>query len=688
MISSTVIISGILAITHVAADCSAAKSIFVFDPPSLDYQATIAGAQFTVTLASAPNQTFEAGLNLDGFMFDTPKLSFTADNWNKSQTVTVMAEPDLAVPDGQHGFKVVASINAPCMPHLHRCNANYGIQYTHSPGLHCTIVGDPQVHTFDGTGYTQVDAGSFYFVKNDYLEVQGFLYNCDDGIVCLGAVSVRYGDSVLLIDGDHTPDGNGVVKKVSDSLNGLTYTPTGNSDNGGRFTIGTFQTADGSKIVVDNDLWEHAPHMNVDITLSPFFRNVESTGQCANTPGNIQTWPVASENQHIHKHYVAGILRDPLVKHNLDPTKPLRAGMTFNETTYADICVIQVIQPPVVIVQPPVDPCIVPYTPPSFVPPTVITNASAPVAVFNPAAYMAADLVNAQNQCQQILSAEKCEQLPTANAAFFLDACIKDYLLSSSHRFSEGHRQMLHVRCAAACQAVVNSPAPVQTLVQPAAALQLQNGYGQNLCPNSCSGNGVCSAVGCACAAGFSGVNCSVNLATLPCPAKQPVSQGIVYVAAPAPSAPLVQPSVQVAVQAAQAGSPVPVQAIPNTVAAPAAAIAVVPATAAAVYSQQPAAVAATVVAAATQPAVYNQAPVPIAGSAAAPAVQMYTQPAAVVAPVYSQHAAAVAPVSTPPMVPYAPATAAPAASKPLLYSSADRNSIAALISSIIISLL
>ncbi|KAJ3067362.1 hypothetical protein HDU98_009405, partial [Podochytrium sp. JEL0797] len=158
-----------------------------------------------------------------------------------------------------------------------------------------------------------IEIGNFYYFKNTYLEVEGFLYGCADGITCLGAVSIRYGDSVLL--------GNGYQVAM------------------------TITTQDETTIIVSDIKVETAPynsHMIVVITLSSFLAGATNTGKCANTAEGQQDWPVDASDDHMNGAYVPGACVYPLAEQNVAavpsvPSVPglsFYPGMSFNATSY------------------------------------------------------------------------------------------------------------------------------------------------------------------------------------------------------------------------------------------------------------------------------------------------------------------------------------------------------------------
>ncbi|KAJ3067360.1 hypothetical protein HDU98_009403 [Podochytrium sp. JEL0797] len=310
-----------------ADQCGHASIIFVFDPPSLNYNSALAGATFTVATAFKPNQTVQAALNLQGFTFSTPLFR------NKLHLL-----PRFLIDTANINIEI--DINAPCNPPIHQCALNYPIIYTPVAGLVCTVSGDPQVTGFNAFSFTEVNPGNFYYFKNKYLEVEGFLYACNDGLTCLGAVSVRYGDSVLLING-YQVGSSVVVSTVSPDLHGLTV--AGELGRHNRDQAMTITTQDGSTIIVSDIKIETAlynSHMNVVITLSSFLGGAANTEKCTNTADGQEEWPVDPSDNHMNGAFVPGMCVYLLAEQNVAavPSAPglsFYPGMSFNATSYS-----------------------------------------------------------------------------------------------------------------------------------------------------------------------------------------------------------------------------------------------------------------------------------------------------------------------------------------------------------------
>ncbi|KAJ3002439.1 UNVERIFIED_CONTAM: hypothetical protein HDU68_006231, partial [Siphonaria sp. JEL0065] len=172
-----------------------------------------------------------------------------------------------------------------------------------------------------------------------------------------------------------------------------------------------------------------------------------------------------------------------------------------------------------------------------------------------PPVYSETDRNTAIAQCTQVISGEAgCADLTDNRIQFMISACAKDVLAAGNHDFTEGHKRAAHSNCAQIANTIISSPVQNTNSTVAAAAVIVANGYGNNTCPNACSGHGVCGSAGCACVSGFSGVDCSVDLGALVPP--KPIE------GACSPPVALAQnPIVQVAIQNAVT---YPVQAIVN----------------------------------------------------------------------------------------------------------------------------
>ncbi|KAJ3061252.1 hypothetical protein HDU98_002828, partial [Podochytrium sp. JEL0797] len=199
MFSIALLLAGLA--SQALADCTQINNVFILDPPTLNCQSSQFGASFTIALANKPNGTVQAAFKLDGMQFDTTMVTFTTDNWATPQQVVVVPNT-AATASNTVSLKMAIDVNAPCLSY-HQCTADYYVNHDTQKPLTCTASGDPHFSTINGADEDFHAAGGFYYYKSDTLMVQGYQYPCLPGqqVMCLGAVSVRYGDSVVLLDG-------------------------------------------------------------------------------------------------------------------------------------------------------------------------------------------------------------------------------------------------------------------------------------------------------------------------------------------------------------------------------------------------------------------------------------------------------------------------------------------------------
>lgn len=96
-----------------------------------------------------------------------------------------------------------------------------------------------------------------------------------------------------------------------------------------------------------------------------------------------------------------------------------------------------------------------------------------------------------------------------------IQACIDDCHTTGGYAMAESARLSYMALCNTHTTFMSNDI--VSANVQQAVTVKKSCGLGTNNCPLSCSNNGICSANGCACNPGFSGLDCSIHLSNLLC---------------------------------------------------------------------------------------------------------------------------------------------------------------------------
>ncbi|KAJ3062190.1 hypothetical protein HDU98_001911, partial [Podochytrium sp. JEL0797] len=105
----------------------------------------------------------------------------------------------------------------------------------------------------------------------------------------------------------------------------------------------------------------------------------------------------------------------------------------------------------------------------------------------------------------------------TASAVQFTqNSCVADVLLVGVHTYYG--IPPIHAQCAQIANMYISAPIQSGNASDHTNAVIINNGYGNNACPNSCSGNGLCGSTECQCSIGFTGLDCSIAVKSLPCP--------------------------------------------------------------------------------------------------------------------------------------------------------------------------
>jgi hypothetical protein len=113
--------------------------------------------------------------------------------------------------------------------------------------------------------------------------------------------------------------------------------------------------------------------------------------------------------------------------------------------------------------------------------------------------------------CKNVFVVEGCNEI--LPAAPYIEECIKDATTLGTFDMVESGR----CNYMAVCKGLLSytTADPDDKVVEKAKEIEKASGLDDNACKNDCSGNGVCSANGCTCNPGFSGMDCSNNLAAL-----------------------------------------------------------------------------------------------------------------------------------------------------------------------------
>lgn len=113
-------------------------------------------------------------------------------------------------------------------------------------------------------------------------------------------------------------------------------------------------------------------------------------------------------------------------------------------------------------------------------------------------------------QCKRIFTVPCNAVIPPDN---HIQACISDCHITGGYGLAESGRLSYMALCNTRTTYMSNDN--LKANIQQAATVKLACGLGSNVCPGSCSNNGACSANGCVCNPGYSGLDCSSQLNNL-----------------------------------------------------------------------------------------------------------------------------------------------------------------------------
>ncbi|KAJ3222946.1 hypothetical protein HDU81_009525 [Chytriomyces hyalinus] len=309
-------------------NCGKASELFAFNPPTLQYPAGVAAANFTVQLTSKPAGTVSQALNIDGFTMHPNILNYTPDNWNIPQTVTLVAKPNVYSTGSAANLKLRYGVNAPCSPTIHTCESTYDVKYESSPPKTCVSSGDPHLRLFDGSKCEGQDHGGFYLFKNQHMEVQAHHYQCGN-YKCNGAASIRYGDSVVIVSAMKKYGSNSAGKSVE--YNRISQETTGISVNSDIKDQWVFTTDDGTVVTISTHMFTE---MSITINASPYMASVKgNAGVCAKSC-NWKSHRVPDSENHMVGRYTKGTCFPPLAAWWGKDYKDLVPGLTFTDADY------------------------------------------------------------------------------------------------------------------------------------------------------------------------------------------------------------------------------------------------------------------------------------------------------------------------------------------------------------------
>ncbi|KAI8912739.1 hypothetical protein EDD86DRAFT_116553 [Gorgonomyces haynaldii] len=538
-----------------------ATPLLEFDPPTLNLLDSNKESIFKCRLKTKPTKDVRVFFEAPGLTFGNCSYVIPADKHDQYIEIPVRGVPVFVDRPGDD-IVIKAKVDTPDQPYDETAQEYKGHR-TYTKGGVCTSIGDPHYTTFDGYAVTRQGSGAYHLFDHEHLSIQATQTECNPGTTCNGAVSVRYGSSVFILDVRDKQE-NKEIQAATPNNDGVVYTPPAIKGSG---RVHRLKMPCGTVVELVNN-WNDKIHY-IDVTINLGYGYEGYGGVCnqikpkdnkLHCKGNIfvnkgdddkflDSWKVLDEINHILGKYL--------------PSKPEKKDC-FNVCTLPPAP-----QPPAPVPPPPQVPAYTPVqttevaatvatTVSTIVSTTIVTSTTVLPTVTTttvvstsveagtttvvtstsvlPALSTSTQAItstvatvstvsSAQPQytqppanpeytkevtahCQGLFAAPGCDKL--IPSAPYVQACVSDALTTGNYLMSEAMKIAYLARCNTLTGYMQQDVQPA--VVQNATQVRKDCGLGSNQCINSCSGKGLCGPNGCVCNPGFGGLDCSVDL--------------------------------------------------------------------------------------------------------------------------------------------------------------------------------
>eukprot|EP00055_Hartaetosiga_balthica_P011100 m.49500 g.49500 ORF g.49500 m.49500 type:complete len:1837 (-) comp7454_c0_seq3:541-6051(-) len=447
---------------------------------------------------------------------DNCHVKWRWDQWTESRFITVRAVEDF-VDDGEKVFQVlIEPIESPSEYYNEFDLPDWTFKTSPRPSSVCRATGDPHYTTFDGQAYHVYAPGRVVFYKSlvrDF-EVQTDMYSFSRPAVHC-AIAARENNDIVVISLCATGStvnyrrscGSAECKRGSFPKVGI----TGSSN-----PSYVIEFASGAKVTASVNYWSAIgrKYLNIYVT-APGVDRDNTVGMCGNNNGNRNDDTSACYNCWIND--FASLYESQRPKTDLFSFYPSPVTVTPTLPPFAEEC---------------------DYMDPPFVRPILnnpdvedITNLlrstdrnnetnaeglefDASVIENIPDEWSREDATQACGAVREHDITKAClEVFPDFNLDGFIDQCVEDLIETGGDPdFFEVTINALKDQCGDLGNRDLNTWEVDENLQTIEPNMELQN----TLCPNECSGNGVCSHTKCECNEGFIGIDCSIGEGVIP----------------------------------------------------------------------------------------------------------------------------------------------------------------------------
>ena len=463
-----------------------AESLFEYNPPTLILDDRIVVHHFQVRLKTPVNESVSPiYFTGDGVKF--AECSVPASNeW---QNVTLTTVPDYTKP-GIQAVNLVAKTFVGENPY----NETYVCSRYVAPAGTCSSIGDPHNLMFNGHYYTANSEGTYNLINHAQFTVQVTHGLCGYSAHCNKVVAFRYGNTVMALDVRGPAE---ILQTISGDAKCITYqraTDTEPSHKvifpcGSQLNMNVFRGG------------ERGRRVDVTIDLAAGFSSADGAcGKIGSAPGfTLRNGTNFIEGQgerteaFMKEHLVEG---DAILLNGKVPvdTAPIEVPMQQCELPEKTTVIPKKVDPPVVC--------------PPYVAPEVPIEVPAYEAPKLPAGFE--DQV--KSLCNEAVNVKDC--VTVVDKKPFVDACIADSITAGSLGFIESTKAIYQ----RSCQTILSygQQSPDKKVAETCNKAVKAAGFGTYDCPKACSEQGKCTDSGCNCKPGYTGSDCSMNLAALP----------------------------------------------------------------------------------------------------------------------------------------------------------------------------
>jgi hypothetical protein len=460
-------------------------------------------------------------------------LQFNANNINQPQNVTLVPIP--SVLSKVQTFELNA---LSWSPEENATNAVFHNKHWKLPGKRTSqeqgvfrASGDPHFTTFQKKYYDFMGRGAFYYILSDdgQFAVQAHQNNCGGssslwGPSCIDTIGIKYGDFQSVI-GVHKQDGKFTIcSSVAPSERGIRVTQNKQE------TEFLMEFPDGSFFRSTSWRWNSARHQNVQVNLSPIYRNRVRGLAGDFTSGDINVVTLMDNtkgslaNQQSIDRFAKSfaVPSSQVISSDRPVILPTRApdAETLVADTLVNTCKIpdasQLPQMPTGIIPfdsscphsvTPVLSAVVtfPTTFQTLLKRQAATrndSSQANTTTTHPVALQAAQLT-----CQLLFNDAECNKF--VNTTVFIERCMMDTVALNSLDQNEPLKREYRQECLDGMKRQVLSNEASNSSLSAQSYRSFQCGSN-----NACNNNGECTSVGCRCKDGFTGPECAINTTT------------------------------------------------------------------------------------------------------------------------------------------------------------------------------